>query len=132
MFTGSYMIALAIGAASTPLLTKFLDKRQLLIVLMSLVTVFSVIFYFVNKDQIELIFALQILIGLCLGPKSPLVFSMYADTADYSELRTGRRSTAMVFAAAAFSQKLGGALAGAAIGWVLAAVGYQANVVQTH
>ena len=132
LFTGSYMIALAIGAASTPLLTKFLGKRQLLIVLMSLVTVFSVIFYFVNKDQIELIFALQILIGLCLGPKSPLVFSMYADTADYSELRTGRRSTAMVFAAAAFSQKLGGALAGAAIGWVLAAVGYQANVTQTH
>lgn len=132
LFTGAYMIALAIGAASTPLLTKFMGKKQLLIVLMSLVTFFSIIFYFVNEDQIELIFALQILIGLCLGPKSPLVFSMYADTADYSELRTGRRSTAMVFAAAAFSQKLGGALAGAAIGWVLAAVGYQANVAQTN
>lgn len=132
LFTGLYMISLAIGAASTPLLTKFLGKRQLLILLMSLVTLFSVIFYFVEKDQIELIFALQIAIGLCLGPKSPLVFSMYADTADYSELKTGRRSTAMVFAAAAFSQKLGGALAGASIGWVLAAVGYQANVVQTH
>ncbi|TRY31756.1 MFS transporter [Aliiglaciecola sp. M165] len=132
LFTGLYMISLAIGAASTPLLTKLLGKRQLLILLMSLVTVFSVMFYFVEKDQIELIFALQIAIGLCLGPKSPLVFSMYADTADYSELKTGRRSTAMVFAAAAFSQKLGGALAGASIGWVLAAVGYQANVVQTH
>lgn len=132
LFTGLYMISLAVGAASTPLLTKFLGKQQLLILLMSLVTLFSVVFYFVEKDQIELIFALQIAIGLCLGPKSPLVFSMYADTADYSELKTGRRSTAMVFAAAAFSQKLGGALAGAAIGWVLAAVGYQANVVQTH
>lgn len=130
-FTGVYMISLAIGAASTPLLTKFIDKRKLLIILMSLVTALSVAFYYVQSDQITLIFALQIAIGLCLGPKSPLVFSMYADTADYSELRTGRRSTAMVFAAAAFSQKLGGALAGASIGAVLTYAGYQANVAQT-
>ncbi|MDC2888352.1 hypothetical protein PN838_05655 [Psychrosphaera sp. G1-22] len=34
---------------------------------------------------------------MCLGPKSPLVFSMYADTADYSELKNGRRATAMIF-----------------------------------
>jgi GPH family glycoside/pentoside/hexuronide:cation symporter len=32
---------------------------------------------------------------------------MYADTADYNEWRTGRRATAMTFAAATFSQKLG-------------------------
>lgn len=130
-FTGVYMISLAIGAASTPILTKFVDKRKLLIILMALVTVLSIAFYFAQSDQIALIFALQIAIGLCLGPKSPLVFSMYADTADYSELRTGRRSTAMVFAAAAFSQKLGGALAGASIGAVLTYAGYQANVAQT-
>jgi len=130
-FTGVYMISLAIGAASTPILTKFVDKRKLLIILMGLVTVLSIAFYFAQSDQIALIFALQIAIGLCLGPKSPLVFSMYADTADYSELRTGRRSTAMVFAAAAFSQKLGGALAGASIGAVLTYAGYQANVAQT-
>lgn len=130
-FTSAYLIALACGAALTPVLTKWLDKRNLLIVLMGSVTVLSVVFYFVPSDNIPLIFTVQILIGLCLGPKSPLVFSMYADTADYSELRTGRRSTAMVFAAAAFSQKLGGALAGASIGWVLTSAGYIANTEQT-
>ena len=130
-FAMAYMIALAIGAASTPLLTKFIDKRRLLMILMTLVAVLSVIFYFVPKDNITLMFILQIMIGLALGPKSPLVFSMYADTADFSQWRTGRRATAMIFSAAAFAQKLGGALAGAMIGWTLASLGYIANQVQT-
>ncbi len=130
-FSLAYMLALAVGAASTPLLTKFLDKKSLLTLLMSLVAGLSIAFYFVPKDQIVLMFVLQVLIGLCLGPKSPLVFSMYADTADYSQWKTGRRATAMIFSAAAFSQKLGGAFAGAMIGWVLASMGYVANQAQT-
>jgi GPH family glycoside/pentoside/hexuronide:cation symporter len=130
-FLTIYMISLAIGAASTPLLTKFLDKKKLLMILMGAVAVLSIAFYFVPTDQIWLIFTVHAAIGLCLGPKSPLVFSMYADTADYSEYKTGRRATAMVFSAAAFSQKLGGAVAGAMIGWTLGALGYVANQTQT-
>jgi len=90
-----------------------------------------VLMYFVPADQIAVIFVLQCLIGLGLGPKSPLVFSMYADTADYGEWKVGRRATAMIFSAAAFAQKLGGALAGATIGWVLASMGYVANQAQS-
>ena len=71
------------------------------------------------------------LIGLVLGPKSPLAFSMYADTADYTEWKTGRRATAMTFSAANFSQKLGGALASFIIGLVLASLGYVANEAQS-
>jgi len=130
-FAMAYMIALAIGAASTPLLTKFIDKRRLLMILMTIVAALSLIFYFVPNDNITLMFVLQVMIGLALGPKSPLVFSMYADTADFSQWRTGRRATAMIFSAAAFAQKLGGALAGAMIGWLLASLGYVANQVQT-
>jgi len=130
-FAMVYMIALAIGAGSTPLLTKFIDKRRLLMILMAIVAALSLTFYFVPKENITLMFVLQIMIGLALGPKSPLVFSMYADTADFSQWRTGRRATAMIFSAAAFSQKLGGALAGAMIGWLLASLGYAANQVQT-
>ncbi|MCC2606714.1 MFS transporter [Planctobacterium marinum] len=130
LFGMVYMLSLATGAAITPLLCRFIDKRRLLMVLMSAVTLFSVLFYFIPKDNLLLIFSLQCLIGLCLGPKSPLVFSMYADTADFGEWKNGRRATAMVFSAAAFSQKLGGALAGATIGWGLASLGYTPNQVQ--
>jgi GPH family glycoside/pentoside/hexuronide:cation symporter len=56
---------------------------------------------------------------------------MYADCADYTEWKTGRRATALTFAAATFSQKFGGALASAAIAWMLAAMGYVANQEQS-
>jgi len=131
-FTLTYMLALTAGAAVTPFLTKFVDKRTLLMLLMFMVAVLSSLFYYLPTDNLLLIFVIHGAIGFCLGPKSPLVFSMYADTADYNQWRTGRRATAMTFAAAAFSQKLGGAMAGATIGWMLGALGYVANQAQTQ
>jgi GPH family glycoside/pentoside/hexuronide:cation symporter len=130
-FLTVYGVALAAGSLITPLLTRFIDKRRLLILLMVLVGILSSAFFFIPKDQIGLMYGLQIAIGLCLGPKSPLTFSMYADCADYNEYKTGRRATAMTFAAATFSQKLGGALASFVIASVLASLGYVANTAQS-
>jgi len=130
-FVPAYMAAAAAGASLTPVLTRFFDKKLLLIVLMSVTGILSCAFFLVPKDQIAWMFALQIATGLVLGPKSPLAFAMYADTADYNEWRTGRRATAMTFAAATFSQKLGTALAAAVMGWVFTALGYVANATQT-
>lgn len=130
-FVPAYMLAAAAGASLTPVLTRFVDKKRLLMILMSATGVLSTAFFFIPKDHIVLMFALQIAIGLVLGPKSPLAFSMYADTADYNEWRTGRRATAMTFAAATFSQKLGTALAAAVMGWVFTSLGYVANATQT-
>ncbi|MDX3774290.1 MFS transporter [Chromatiaceae bacterium AAb-1] len=131
-FLSSYMFALALGAAATPLMTRFIDKRRLMILLMSLAGVLSISLFWVPSDEIWLIFGINLAIGFVLGPKSPLAFSMYADTADYNEWRTGRRATAMTFSAATFSQKLGGALASATIGWILALLGYVANEQQSE
>ncbi|MDN4051487.1 MFS transporter [Massilia sp. YIM B02763] len=130
-FVPTYMIAAAIGAACTPLLTRFADKKTLMIALMSLTALLSAAFYVVPADQVQLMFALQALLGLVLGPKSPLAFAMLADTADYNEWRTGRRATAMTFAAATFAQKLGTAMAVATIGSVFTALGYVPNAVQS-
>lgn len=130
-FLGMYSVALAVGAALTPVMTRHVDKRRLMMWLMAGVGVLSCAMYFVPSDQVWALFAINTLIGLLLGPKSPLAFSMYADCADYTEWNTGRRATAMTFAAATFSQKLGGALAAAAIAWMLAAMGYVANEAQS-
>jgi GPH family glycoside/pentoside/hexuronide:cation symporter len=130
-FVPAYMMAAAAGASLTPVMTRFIDKKLLLMILMSATGVLSIAFFFIPKDQVWLMFALQIVIGLVLGPKSPLAFSMYADTADYTEWRTGRRATAMTFAAATFSQKLGTALAAVVMGSVFTALGYVANATQT-
>lgn len=130
-FVPAYMMSAAAGAALTPFLTRHIDKKTLMMILMSITAVLSLAFFFVGKEQVTLMFALQIATGLALGPKSPLAFSMYADTADYNEWRTGRRATAMTFAAATFSQKLGTAVAVAVIGWLFTRLGYVANVAQS-
>ncbi|MRW82611.1 MFS transporter [Pseudoduganella sp. FT26W] len=131
-FVPAYMGAAAAGASLTPLMTRFVDKKKLMMILMAITAVLSSAFFFVPRDQVWLMFALQIGMGLALGPKSPLAFSMYADTADYNEWRTGRRATAMTFAAATFSQKLGTAIAVAVIGWLFTRLGYVANAAQSE
>ena len=125
------MIAYAGGALLAPVMTRYIDKAKLLMILMSIVGVLSILFYFVPKDMIWAMFTLNILISLALGPKSPLTWSMYADAADYNEWRNNRRATAMTFSAATFAQKLGGSLGSAGMLWVLAAIGYAANQAQT-
>lgn len=130
-FLGAYSVALAVGAALTPLLTRYFDKKRLMVGLMAAVGALSCSMFFVPAEAIGVMFVLNTLIGLALGPKSPLAFSMYADAADYTEWKMGRRATAMTFAAATFSQKLGGAIASAAIAWLLAAMGYVANQAQS-
>ncbi len=125
------MVAYAAGAMLAPVMTRYVDKARLLMILMAIVAVLSLLFYFVPKDMLWAIFTLNILISLALGPKSPLTWSMYADTAEYNEWKTGRRATAMTFSAATFAQKIGGSLGSAGMLWVLAAIGYAANQAQS-
>jgi len=125
------LIAYAGGALLAPVMTRFVDKARLLMILMSIVGLLSVLFFFVPRDMIWAMFTLNILISLALGPKSPLTWSMYADTADYNEWLNGRRATAMTFSAASFAQKLGGSLGSAMMLWLLAALGYVANEAQS-
>lgn len=125
-------IAAILGVMSTKFLTKLMGKRNLYMLVMTLVSLISVGFYFIPKENITLIFAVHILISFVLGPTAPLIWAMYADTADYSEWKWGRRATGLVFSAATFAQKFGWAIGGALAGWLLAYYGFKANVVQTE
>ncbi|MCR9254146.1 MAG: MFS transporter [bacterium] len=93
--------------------------------------VLSFIFFFIPADQILTIFGLNILIGISAGIVLPLGWSMYADIADYSEWKTGRRATGLVFSSSSMSQKFGWTLGGALSGWILAGFGFEPNVDQT-
>jgi len=93
--------------------------------------IFSVLFYWVDPNDIALIFGLNIIMGIASGIVLPLIWSMYADIADYSEWKTGRRATGLVFSSSSMSQKLGWTLGGAITGWLLAAYGFEANADQT-
>lgn len=92
---------------------------------------FSFILFFFHPDQIGWIFFTNVFIGISAGIVLPLVWSMYADIADYSEWKTGRRATGLIFSSSSMSQKFGWTLGGAITGWLLAAFGFEANITQT-
>ncbi|MBR0182590.1 MAG: MFS transporter [Bacteroidaceae bacterium] len=130
---------LAVGQASNiigvvlaaPIASK-IGKRQTFMWAMIIATVLSVAFYYLDRNQLMLIFLLQVVISVCAGSVFPLLWSMYADCADYSELKTGNRATGLIFSSSSMSQKFGWAIGTAITGWLLAAFGFQANAVQNE
>lgn len=115
--------------AAAPISNKF-GKKNTYMGAMVIATILSIIFYFFDKDQLALIFIFQILISICAGSIFPLLWSMYADCTDYSELQTGNRATGLIFSSSSMSQKLGWAIGTAITGWLLAFFGFEANATQ--
>ncbi len=106
-------------------------KKNTFMYAMAIASVLSVFFYFFKENNLMLIFSFQFLISVCAGIIFPLLWSMYADIADYSEWKTGRRATGLIFSSSSMSQKLGWTLGGALTGWLLAIYGFKANAVQS-
>jgi GPH family glycoside/pentoside/hexuronide:cation symporter len=120
-----------IGALSTKLFTARFPRRALMIWL----TIGNALgiggCYFVDPHNLPLLYALNIFGSFAAGPTPAIVWSLYADTADYGEWKFGRRATGLIFSATVMVQKIGLAIGGGMIGWLLNHYGYVANAVQT-
>jgi len=123
-------LAFMAGAACTKLFLKLGDRRTLMIVLGIANAAILASFFFVDPHSYKLLVALKILAQFILGPTPAILWSMYADCADYGEWKFGRRTTGLVFSALVFSQKVGLAAGTGALGWLLAYWGFVANVDQ--
>jgi GPH family glycoside/pentoside/hexuronide:cation symporter len=109
-----------------------IGKKGTFMSAMILATAFSIFFYYIDGSNTLLIFILQFLISFCAGITFPLIWSMYADASDFSEWKTKRRATGLIFSASSMSQKFGWTIGGALAGWLLGYYGFQANVEQTE
>ena len=125
---GSFLVAgtfaTIVGIILAQQLRSWLGIKNLMAAASFFMAVLSVGFWFIGPDQIVAMFTLQILFSLASGPLAVLMFAAFADIADYSEWKTNRRATGLVFAAATFSQKIGSAIGGAIPGWCLGAYGF--------
>lgn len=119
-----------VGVVLAAPLSNRIGKKKTYMWAMSIATVLSIIFYWFDKEQLMLMFIFQVLISICAGSIFPLLWSMYADCADYSELKTGNRATGLIFSSSSMSQKFGWAIGSAVTGWLLAFYGFEANAVQ--
>jgi GPH family glycoside/pentoside/hexuronide:cation symporter len=132
IFMSLGMLAMIGGILLTKPLAERFEKRHLMIVLTLLNAITMGLFYFIAPTQYWLMVAVNCLGGFLIGPTPALVWSMYADCADYGEWQSGRRTTALVFSTVQFAQKLGLAFGAGIAGIILSLFGFVANEIQTE
>lgn len=125
-----------VGVVLAVPMSKNLGKKSTYIISMAVLIGLSIAFFFLpaTTGGYWAMLVFQVVISIFTGVISPLVWSMYADVADYSELKDGTASTGLIFSSASMAQKFGGAFGGSAVMWMLAAFGYNtvAGAVQTE
>jgi Na+/melibiose symporter-like transporter len=124
-------IVFIIVIIGSPLLSKAFGKKAIAVTGFALTGVVSALFYLPRPTDIGWMVALTVLAAITYGPTIPLLWAMFADVADYSEWKTGRRATGMVFATIGFALKAGLSVGAYLLLSLLAGYGYQANVRQS-
>lgn len=111
----------------SPWFTKKVGSKKKAFVYSAIIClVTSVLFYFIPMDRsyIWAMVALVILTSIGIGFYSPLLWSMYADVADYATEKNGTSSTGLIFSSGTMSQKFGSAISGALITLLLGWAGF--------
>lgn len=124
MFMVAGMLANIVGAiGSAPVLGKY-DKPTVYRVLIVVSGILSALLYLIDPSNVAMVFSLVILLGVIQMSTTPILWSMMSDVVDYEKTRSNRSLSGMVFSTNLFAIKLGIALGGAAVGWILAWSGY--------
>ena len=131
VFLSLGLMTMMLGITLTKTLCDYFEKRSLLIVLTILNAISMAAFYVTPPDQYWLMVVINCIGTFVIGPTPALVWAMYADTADYGEWKTGRRTTALVFSSLQFAQKLGLAVGAGLTGVILGWFGFVANELQS-
>ncbi len=119
------------GVLMTSFLASRFAKRPLFFTLFTISILCTASYYFLPPGELGAIFGIEVLGNLSGAPLPVLLWAMYADTADYGEWRSGRRTTGLVFSASTMSQKVGWALAAFIALHLMSFAGFQANVIPT-
>ena len=108
-----------------------IGKKSTFLYVLLVIALLSCLILFLpqNKTGFWMLLVIQILICIAIGIVSPLLWSMFADVADYSELKNGSASTGLIFSSSSMAQKFGGALGAFMLMQVLALSGYSKDVI---
>jgi GPH family glycoside/pentoside/hexuronide:cation symporter len=91
----------------SPSFAKKFGKKAVAVAGFALAAIGSLAFYVLSPTNVTGMVVLTILIAVAYAPTIPLIWAIYADVADYSEWKTGRRFTGIVFATIGFALKCG-------------------------
>ena len=124
LFNAGGIIFMIVGISLSKKLADKYGKRDVYKYGLLVATIFVLIFLFFKPDNVILMFVSQILHGFSYGITIPILWAMIADVADYSEWKTNRRATAIIFSAMMVGLKAGLSIGGALVTWILSLYGY--------
>ena len=129
----NYTVLMAFGEVTcmifggiSPKFAKWVGSKHMAFVWAAAIcVVFSVLFFFIpmSSKYIWLMVAVVILTSVGVGLYSPLLWSMYADVADFATQKFGTSSIGLIFSSGTMAQKLGGAISGSLIALLLGLAG---------
>jgi GPH family glycoside/pentoside/hexuronide:cation symporter len=115
-----------IFGAVSPWFTRKVGSKRMAFVWASVIcAVCSIAFFFIPMDAsyIWVMVAVSMLTSVGAGLYSPLLWSMYADVADYATDTYGSSSTGLIFSSGTMAQKFGGAISASLIAFLLGVAG---------
>ncbi|MGB3007067.1 MAG: MFS transporter [Chitinophagaceae bacterium] len=127
VFNGGGILMGLVGIMISQWFANRYGKRNVFMASLFISTLFIVFFYFFPPKSIGIIFAAQILHGFFYGISTPILWTMIADVADFSEWKNNRRATAIIFSAMMVGLKAGLSIGSSLVSWILGQYHYVAN-----
>lgn len=122
-----------LGSVIAKPLTDRFDKIKLFRIINVILGILSFALWFVDPHSLTPLLALFIVINvLHLIQSGPILWAMMSDVDDYGDWKSGKRLTGISFAGNLFMLKMGLAVAGAIVAWILSYTGYIANKPQQN
>lgn len=118
-----------LGSVIAKPLTDRFDKVKLFRVINIILGILSFALWFVDPHSLTLFIVINI---LHLIQSGPILWAMMSDVDDYGDWKFGKRLTGISFAGNLFMLKMGLAVAGAIVAWILSWTGYVANQAQQN
>jgi GPH family glycoside/pentoside/hexuronide:cation symporter len=114
--TGTIIIVILLS----PKLAQTFGKKSVAVTGFAFTALVSASLYWVSPTNVTGMVLNTAIWSLTYAPTIPLIWAIYADVADYSEWKTGRRFTGIVFATIGFALKSGLALGSSSFLWIMA------------
>ena len=130
LFNAGGIIFMIVGITLSKKLADKYGKRDIFRFFLFISTLFIIAFYFYPPQSVSLMFLSQIFHGFFYGITIPVLWAMIADVADFSEWKTNRRATAIIFSAMMVGLKTGLSIGGPLTTSLLGIFNYIPNSLQ--
>ena len=114
----------------SPAFTRWIGSKRKAFQVAALISgLASVAYFFIPMDPayIWVMVAVVVVTSVGVGLFSPLLWSMYADVADYATQKNGTSSTGLIFSSGTMAQKFGTAISGSLVALFLGFAGFMSG-----